>query len=70
MPMQVLALQKGDNIAAVLPVSDFTQHEYMLLLTRKAKIKKLALAQFQAVRSSGMKVMGLEVGSDLDTLLA
>ena len=57
----MLQLAKGDSIAALLPVSEFTDHDYLLLLTRKAVIKKLALAQFKGVRPSGVRTIGLEV---------
>ena len=61
--LQVLNLKKGDKLAALLPISEFTDHDYLLLLTRGGMIKKQPLAQFSDVRSSVVRAIGLKVGS-------
>lgn len=62
---QVLQLKKGDSIAALLPVSEFAENDYLLMLTRKGSLKKQALAQFKDVRSNGVKTIGLQDGDEL-----
>lgn len=59
--MQVLALKSGEAIAAMLPVSTFEEEDYLLLLTRQARIKKVALSHFKGMNSKGLKAIRIQV---------
>lgn len=58
---QVLSLKSGEAIAAMLPINAFEEGDYLLLLTRKGKIKKLALSHFQNMSTRGLKAMRVQV---------
>ena len=44
-----------------MPVSNFSQEDYLLMATREGIIKKTPLGQFQEVRSSGLIAMKMKV---------
>jgi DNA gyrase subunit A len=50
----VLNLQSGEKVTAMIPVEDFEQSEYIVLLTRQGRIKRMALSEFSRVRPSGI----------------
>ena len=46
-------------------VPDFQQAEYVTLLTRQGRIKRMKLEEFEAVRPSGIIAMNLDPGDEL-----
>jgi DNA gyrase subunit A len=60
-----LNLSADERVTAMLVVPDFSQAKYVTLLTRKARIKRIKLDEFEAVRPSGIIAMNLEPGDEL-----
>ncbi len=57
----VLNLEPDEYVTAVLPVSSFEdQSGHFTMLTKKGRIKRVAVEEFAAVRPSGLIAMGLE----------
>ncbi len=52
-------------MTAILVVPDFEQAEYVTLLTRRGKIKRMQLSEFNDVRPSGIIAMNLGPGDEL-----
>ncbi len=63
--INVLSVSSGETITAAVPVPDFKSAEFCVMATRKGKIKRMALSEFEAVRPSGLIAMGLEKGDEL-----
>ncbi len=61
----VLNLQADEKVTAMIPVEDFGQSEYIVLLTRKGKIKRMALSEFSRVRPSGIIAINLAADDEL-----
>ncbi len=62
----VLNLQPHESVATMLIVPDFDQAEYITLITRKARIKRMELSAFSNIRSSGLIAMNLDPDDSLD----
>ena len=62
----VLSLQPDESVATMLVVPDFEQAEYVTLITRKARIKRMELGVFSNVRSTGVIAMNLDEDDSLD----
>lgn len=60
-PMQVLGLKTGLNIAAVLPVDEFRETDNVLLLTRMGMLKKMPMSRLSNISSAGSRAIGLRV---------
>jgi DNA gyrase subunit A len=57
----VLNVEPDEYITAVLPVASFEdQSGHFTMLTKKGRIKRVAVEEFAAVRPSGLIAMGLE----------
>ncbi len=60
-----LNLAPDERVTAILVVPDFEQAEYVTLLTRRGKIKRMQLSEFDDVRPSGIIAMNLGPGDEL-----
>ncbi len=63
--VNVLALGHGETITAAVSVPDFNAAAYCTMATRNGRVKRVALAEFSAVRPSGLIAMGLADGDEL-----
>ncbi len=58
--INLLALEQDEKVTAVVPVQDFTQGNFLLMLTKQGWIKKIELDNFDSIRRSGIIAIGLE----------
>jgi DNA gyrase subunit A len=63
--VQMLPIPRDEKITSIVPVSEFTDHEYLVMLTRKGFIKKTALDAFSNIRANGLIAISLEEGDQL-----
>jgi len=55
--VNMLSLQKGENICAFLPIREFAEGNYIVMATRKGTIKKTDLSAFSHPRRDGIIAM-------------
>lgn len=60
-----LSLEPDEKITAALPVPDFNEVEYVTLVTRFGRIKRVQVSEFESVRPSGLIAITLEDGDVL-----
>ena len=60
---QVLKMTSGLRVAAMLPVAEFREEDYVLMLTRKGMLKKMAMSHFAKIPARGSTAIGLNVRS-------
>jgi DNA gyrase subunit A len=63
--VQMLPIPKGEKITSLVSVQEFTENDYLIMLTRKGYIKKTALSAFSNVRANGLIAISLEEGDQL-----
>ena len=63
--MNILPLAQEEKITAALPVHDFDGGKYLIMVTRKGRIKRVELSVFANVRPSGLIAVNLEPGDSL-----
>jgi len=62
----LLSLQSDETVSTMLIVPDFEQSEYITLITRQARIKRMELSVFSNIRSTGLLAMNLDPEDSLD----
>jgi DNA gyrase subunit A len=62
----VLNLQPDETVTTMLVVPDFEMADYITLLTRQGRIKRMELNVFANIRSVGLIAMTLDEGDSLD----
>ncbi|RWR74134.1 DNA gyrase subunit A, chloroplastic/mitochondrial [Cinnamomum micranthum f. kanehirae] len=63
--VQILALSDGERITSFIPVSEFVEDQYLIMLTVNGYIKKVSLNFFSAIRSTGIIAIQLVPGDEL-----
>jgi DNA gyrase subunit A len=63
--VNLLNLGAEEQIAAVVPVRDFAEDQYLIFGTRKGTVKKTALSAYGNVRSVGLNAINIEEGDEL-----
>jgi DNA gyrase subunit A len=63
--VQMLPIPRHEKITSVVPVSEFSDNEYLVMLTQKGFIKKTALTAFANIRTNGLIAISLEDGDQL-----
>jgi DNA gyrase subunit A len=63
--MGILPIPREEKITSVVPVSEFSDDEYLIMLTQKGFIKKTALSAFASVRANGLIAISLEESDKL-----
>ncbi len=63
--VNLIALQQGEKIKAIIPMKEFTENEYVMLVTRAGIIKKTALSDFKNTRVSGIMAISTDEGDEL-----
>jgi len=66
----VLAVGGGEKITAAVAVPSFLTAAYCTMVTRRGKIKRVSLKEFESVRPSGLVAITLDEGDELDWVRA
>ncbi len=61
----VIQLDEGEKVSAILPVRDFPEDEYVFFATALGVVKKVQLSAFKNVSSKGIKAIALKEGDSL-----
>ncbi len=64
--VQMLPIPRDEEITSILSVSEFTDDEYLVMLTRGGYVKKTALSAFSNIRSNGLIAISLNDGDQLN----
>ncbi|KAK3148964.1 hypothetical protein QOZ80_3AG0210980 [Eleusine coracana subsp. coracana] len=52
--IQLLSLSDGERITSIIPVSEFGEDQYLVMLTANGYVKKVPLNAFSTIRSTGI----------------
>ena len=63
--VNLLSVEAGENVRALLTVRDFPAGKYVVMSTRAGKIKKTELTAFSNVRQTGIIAIDINEGDDL-----
>ncbi len=63
--VNLVNLQQDEQIKAILPVRQFRDDAFVIMVTKKGVIKKTELSQFSNPRSSGLIACSLDEGDDM-----
>jgi DNA gyrase subunit A len=63
--VQMLPVSQAEKVTSMIAVSEFTEDEYLIMLTRKGNIKKTALSAFANIRSNGLIAISLQDEDEL-----
>ncbi len=63
--VNLLSLDAGEKISAIIPISNFEDGKYLLMATRNGLIKKTALQEYNSTRKTGLLAITLKDDDEL-----
>ncbi|MFZ9034992.1 MAG: DNA gyrase subunit A [Francisellaceae bacterium] len=61
----LLPLEQGEKITAMLPISEFSEGDHVFMATEKGVVKKVDLSAFSRIRRDGIYALALDDGDAL-----
>lgn len=66
--VNLLSLDSGEKISAVIPISNFAEGKYLLMATKNGLIKKTSLVEYNSARKTGLQAITLKEDDELITV--
>lgn len=66
--VNLLSLDSGEKISAVIPIQNFAEGKYLLMATKNGLIKKTALTEYNSSRTTGLQGITLKDDDELITV--
>jgi len=63
--VNLIQIPSDRKLAGVVPVREFSEGRYVVMVTRKGVVKKTALSDFQNIRSNGIIAINIDEGDEL-----
>jgi len=63
--INLLPLDEGEKIAAMIKTTDFSDDKYIVMVTKNGKIKRTNLSMYRNVRKNGLIAIGLDEGDEI-----
>jgi DNA gyrase subunit A len=63
--VNLIQIPSERKLAGVVPVKEFSEGRFVVMVTRKGVIKKTSLADFQNIRSNGIIAINIDEGDEL-----
>jgi len=63
--VNLLSLDAGEKISAVIPIQNFAEGKYLLMATKQGMIKKTALGEYNSSRKTGLQGITLKEEDEL-----
>ena len=63
--VNVLPLEQGETVTAMLLTREFSETEYLLMVTRGGTVKRMQLSDIYTARKAGIRVLTLDEGDEL-----
>lgn len=63
--VNLLSLDAGEKVSAIIPIQNFAEGKYLLFATRNGLIKKTALTEYNSARKTGLQAISLKENDEL-----
>ncbi|ADU50132.1 DNA gyrase subunit A [Thermaerobacter marianensis DSM 12885] len=63
--VNLIEIERDEQVTAVIPVRDFGEDRDLLMCTRRGVVKRTALAEFSHIRRGGLIALALDPGDEL-----
>ncbi len=66
--VNLLSLDAGEKVSAIIPIQNFAEGKYLLMATKNGLIKKTALTEYNSARKTGLQGITLKEEDELITV--
>ena len=67
--VNILPLEQGERVTAMLLTREFTDHEYLMMVTRGGTVKRIRLDALYTARKAGIRALSLDDDDELIAVL-
>ena len=67
--VNILPLENGEQVTAMLLLREFREDEYLMMVTRKGTVKRLKLTEINTARKAGIRALSLDEGDELISVM-
>ena len=67
--VNILPLEQGERVTVMLLTREFTDHEYLMMVTRGGTVKRIRLDALYTARKAGIRALSLDDGDELIAVL-
>ena len=61
----VLPIEQGEKVTAMLLTREFSEDEFIVMVTRKGTVKRMPMSEIYTARKAGIRVLSLDEGDEL-----
>ena len=63
--VNVLPVEQGEKVTAMIPIREFTDDEFLVFATQFGTVKRITLSSLNTARKAGIRALNLEEGDEL-----
>ena len=63
--INLLQLQPGEKISAVIPIKEYRDHEYLFMATKNGIVKKTSIKEYANIRKRGLAAITIREDDEL-----
>ena len=63
--VNIIELEEGEKVTSMISITDFSDSEYLTMVTRNGVIKRTVLSEFEYQRKGGKRAISLDEGDEL-----
>ncbi len=63
--VNILPLEAGEKVSAMLHMREFSEDKYLVFVTRWGTVKRMAMSELKNIRSTGIRALTLDEGDEL-----
>ncbi|MGV9172710.1 MAG: DNA gyrase subunit A [Promethearchaeia archaeon] len=63
--VNIIPLKEDETISEMVPINNFNREEFLIMTTRRGRVKKIRLNEFKKIRSTGVRAQRIKKGDQL-----
>lgn len=63
--VNLLELEANESVSAVIPIKEYSQNQYLIMVTKKGLIKKTDLMEYKNIRKNGLTAIAIREDDEL-----
>ena len=67
--VNILPIEPGERVQAMLHVQSLESEEYLMFVTRRGTVKRMAISELKNVKNIGIRALVLEEGDELEAVM-
>lgn len=67
--VNMLNLNEGEKIATIIPVNEYSEDDYLIMVTRNGTVKRISVSKFKKINRGGLQALNIREDDELICVL-